>query len=63
VRGVALECVPNGLGGLLTPYLIDQHVGRYQAVGAQEEMGEDRSLLGSPKRDRAVTVLDDLDRT
>ena len=62
VRGVALQGVPNGLGRLLTPYLIDQHVGRYQVVGAKEQVGEDRSLLGPPERDRAATVLDDLDR-
>ena len=62
VRGVALQGVPNGLGRLLAPYLVDQHVGRYQVVGAQEQVGEDRSLLGSPECDRAVPVLDDLDR-
>ena len=49
--------------GLLAPDLVDQHVGRDEMVGAEEQVGEDRSLLRAPERDRAAAVLDDLDRS
>src|SRR4029450_11639817 len=62
MRGVALEGVPNGLPGLLTPHLVDEYVGRYEVVGAKKQVGQDRPLLGPPERDRGATVLDDLDR-
>ena len=62
VRGVALERVAGRLGWLIAPDLVDEHLGGDEMVGAEEQVGEDRTLLGSAERDRAVAFLEHLDR-
>ena len=63
VRGVTLEGVPNGLRGLLTPYFVDQDVGRYEMVGSKEQVGKHCPLLRPPESDRRLllTIIDKFD--
>ena len=55
MRHVGLEDVPGFLGRLLAPDPVDQGVGRYELVRADEEMRKDRPLLWPAERDGATS--------
>ena len=54
VRDIGLDDVPRLLGRLLAPDLVDQGLGGHELVRADEQMREDRALLGPAERDRAA---------
>jgi len=60
-RHVGLNAVSGACGRLLAPELIDQDVPGHNFIGAQQQDGQQRALLGPAERERSP-VLPDLQR-
>ena len=57
MRDIGLEDVPSLLGRLVAPDPVDQGVGGYELVRADEEMRKDRPLLRPAERDGATSRI------
>ena len=61
-RDVDLDALRHRGGRRVTPHLVHEALGRHDVVGVQEQHRQHGALLAPPERERAVAVVDDLQR-